>query len=255
MLVKPSKRKNMQSDQNIVEFPAPPSETRPISMELLHCPLSLKLKPKGNDIPIGNIRNGTQALHLLASRPQHTPFSWTLGWKDQGVDWFYPASERVQAPNPSATFLTLLSHGTLHQRFICCNWLFWKSVVWFSCLLCLLLTPVSPLAPWLATLHNLPSFLHLFSSPTWKAGGRRVRGNNGLRRAFRRFGVIPLTLVWVGHILPKQPFIARMRSACQGEQLPHTFTALKALKGRYLSAFVIQVQARWQRENSMSPVQ
>lgn len=105
----------MQPDQNIIAFPAPPPETCPFSVEHLHCPLSLRLKPKGNDISIGNIRNGTQALHLLASRPQHTPFSWTLGWRDQGVDWFYPASERVQAPNPSATFLTLLSHGILHQ--------------------------------------------------------------------------------------------------------------------------------------------
>lgn len=98
--VKPSKRENMQSDQNTVEFPAPPSETRPFSVERLHCPLSLRLKPKGNDIPIGNIHNGTQALHLLASRPQHTPFSWTLGWRDQGVDWFYPASERYKHQIP-----------------------------------------------------------------------------------------------------------------------------------------------------------
>lgn len=152
-------------------------------MEHLPSPLSreglLRLKPKGNDIPIGNIRNGTQPLHLLASRPQHTPFSWTLGWGDQGVDWFYPAWERIQARNPSVTFLTLLSHGTLHQRFICCNRLFWISVVWFSCLPGLLLTAASPLAPWLATLNNLPSSLHLLGSPTWKAGGHRVRCNGG----------------------------------------------------------------------------
>lgn len=256
LIIKISKRKkNSKSHKNSSESLVPLSAILPCSMEHLHHPLSLRLKPKGNDIPIGNIRNGTQPLHLLASRPQHTPFSWTLGWRDQGVDWFYPAWERIQAPNPSASFLTLLSHGTLHQRFVCCNRLYWISVVWFSCLLCLLLTLVSLLAPWLATLHNLPSFLHLLGSPTWKAGGRRVRGNGGLQRAFQRFRVIPLTLLWVGHILPKQPFIARMWSACQGEQLPHTFTALKALKGRYLSAFVIQVQACWQRENSMSLVQ
>lgn len=47
--------------------------------------------------------------------------------------------------------------------------------------------------------------------------------------AFRRFRVIPLTPLRVGHILPKQPFIAKMCSACQGAQLPHTFTALKAV--------------------------
>lgn len=142
------KKINAKSHKNISESPVPPSATRPCSVERVHRPLSLRLKPKGNDIPIGNIRNGTQLLHLLASRPQHTPFSWTLGRRDQGMDWFYPAWERIQAPNPSATFLTLRSHGTLHQRFICCNRPSWNSAAWFSCLLCLLLTPVSPLAPW-----------------------------------------------------------------------------------------------------------
>lgn len=115
------KKINAKSHNNISESPVPPSATRPCSVERFHRPLSLRLKPKGNDIPIANIRNGTQPLHLLASRPQHTPFSWTLGRRDQGVDWFYPAWERIQAPNPSATFLTLRSHGTLHQRFACCN--------------------------------------------------------------------------------------------------------------------------------------
>lgn len=251
------KKKKAKSHKYISESPVPLSATLLCAMKHLQCPLSLRLKPKGNDILIGNIRNETQPLHLLASRSQHMPFSWMFGWRDQGVDWFYPAWERKRAPNPSATFLTLLSHGTnlLRQRFVCCNRLFWISVVWFLCLLCLLLTPMSPLAPWLATFHNLPSFLHLLGSPTWKAGGRRVRGNSGLCRAFRQFCVIQLTLLWVGHILPKQPFIARMCSACQGEQLPHTFTALKALKGRHLSAFVIQVEACWQRENSMNLVQ
>lgn len=247
LIIKISKKGKKSQVMNISESPVPLSAILACSIEHLHRPLSLRLKPKGNDIPIGNIRNGTQSLHLLASRPQHTPFSWMPGWRDQGVDWFYPAWERIQAPNPSATFLTLLSHGTLHQRFLCCNQLFWISVVWFSCLRYLLLTPVSPLAPWLATLHNLRSFLHLLGSPTWKAGGSRVRSNGGLQRAFWRFRVIPLTLLWVGHILPKQPFIARMCPECQGEQLPHTFVALKALKRRYLFAFVIQVQACQQR--------
>lgn len=142
-IIKINKRKKMQSHTItslnplflfLQPFPAPWN---------ICTVLSLRLKPTGNDILIGNIRNGTQPLHLLASRPQHMPFSWTFGWRDQG---FYPAWVRIQAPNPSATFLTLLSHGTLHQRFVCCSRLFWTSVVLFSCLLCLLLTPICPLS-------------------------------------------------------------------------------------------------------------
>lgn len=166
--------------------------------------------------------------------------------------------ERIQAPNPSVTFLTLLSHGTLHQRFVCCNVLFWISVVWFSCLPGLLLTPRPLSRPdsQRSIIFRLPSISSARRHERQVGTGSEATAGT----AFRRFRVIPLTLLWVGHILLKQPFIAKMCSACQGAQLPHTFTALKALisfclcySGTSLQA--VREQYEPGRTNSMSLVE
>lgn len=108
----------------------PYSPTLLCPAELSVSPLSFRWKAKGNGSPTGNIRTGKQPLHLLASRSLRTPVprgpgsAQDLGWEDQGMDWFYPAWQRIQAPAPS-----------LNHRFVCCNRLLWTSAlnVLFSC--------------------------------------------------------------------------------------------------------------------------
>lgn len=72
-------RKNMQSHtRTSLNLSFLLLQTGPCAVERLYRPLSLRLKPKGNDIPIGNIRNGTQ-LYIcwpagLSTR--HSPGRW-----------------------------------------------------------------------------------------------------------------------------------------------------------------------------------
>lgn len=92
----------------------PSSPTLLCPAELILSPLSSTWKAKGNGSPTGNIRTGTQSLHLLASRLLRTPVLRTWDGKIKG--WI--GSTRLgrecthQIPNPP-THLHNPSH-TVH---------------------------------------------------------------------------------------------------------------------------------------------
>lgn len=100
----------------------PSSTTLLCPAEFSLSPLSSRWKAEGNGSHTGNIRTGTQPLHLQASHlsmhgsPKGPHSAQNLEREDLGLDWLYLACQCIQPPNPQSTLLTLYSHGRLNHR-------------------------------------------------------------------------------------------------------------------------------------------
>lgn len=103
----------------------PSSTTLLCPAEFSLSPLSSRWKAEGNGSHTGNIRTGTQPLHLQASQlsmhgsPKGPHSAQDLEREDLGLDWLYLACQCIQPPNPQSTLLTLYSHGRLNHRSLC----------------------------------------------------------------------------------------------------------------------------------------